>query len=270
MGKPRIITRKEAGLALPVKFSGWMRLPAPEVWIHHSVTSFYDADPIRGLQEIQQIAFRRGFLDFSYSWAVFLGGEIGEGRGWGVVGAHTEGHNTISHGIVFVGNYMDFAPTDKQIESVRWLIDEGIRLGKIAGPREERPNGGHRDLKATACPGTQVYSRIPLLRLPWTELAPPAPPPQHQQLVEKVRMNPVIKKGSSNTQAVKILQALLIVHARDLCLFFSKGDLDKWVDGVFGDSTEYVLSTWQERTKNLSHERGFAGPDTWQWLCVTG
>lgn len=261
---PRIISRREAGLLLPKQFSGWMKLPAPRVWFHHTVTPDYLGDIPAGMREIQKIAFGRGFFDVSYSWMFFLDGTIGEGRGWGVVGAHTLGDNTGSHGFVFVGNYENLVPTPAQLASARWLLDEGIRTGKIRA--DVQPTGGHRDRIATACPGKHVYARIPDVRagtlLPAPNPAPqpsPQPVPVRDTFKEKVMANPVLKVGASG-HYVSILQALLGVHARDLT-----GDLNRFVDGDFGENTERVLRTWQARTKALSAD-GICGPATWAWL----
>lgn len=181
----RIVSRKEAGLALPRKFSGWMKLPAPEVWVHHTVTSEFLDDPAAGARRIQQIAFERGFYDISYSFLIFNDGTIIEGRGWGVVGAHTSGHNAVSHGLSFVGNYETGEPTDTALAAAAWLIDEGIRLGKMSPPRSERPNGGHRDLASTACPGRNVYNQLYILRH-----TPAVDPPPASEEDEMLILNP--------------------------------------------------------------------------------
>jgi hypothetical protein len=176
------LTRAQAGLALPRQFAGWMRLPARDVWIHHTVTGTYlpNPGPAAGARAIQQIAFSRGFNDISYSFLVFHNGMIVEGRGWGVVGGHTRNHNSTSHAICYVGNYQDtHHPTRQQEESARWLISEGQRLGYIA--TGTKPTGGHRDVGATACPGVRVYTTIPRLRIPWVQAPAPTPTPAGQE-----------------------------------------------------------------------------------------
>lgn len=42
---------------------------------------------------------------FYFSFVVGGDGLVFEGRGWGVVGAHTKGHNHDTLGIAFMGNY---------------------------------------------------------------------------------------------------------------------------------------------------------------------
>lgn len=44
-------------------------------------------------------------MSVCFSFLVGGDGTVYEGRGWGVVGAHTKGHNHDSLGIAFMGNY---------------------------------------------------------------------------------------------------------------------------------------------------------------------
>lgn len=85
-----------------------------------------------------------------------------------------------------------------------------------------------------------------------------APPPSSNSFAERVRMNPELRRGSTG-HYVKLLQALLVVHARDLV-----GDANSFIDGDFGPNTERVLTTWQART-TLS-ARGVCDGPTWAWL----
>ncbi|MCI0545560.1 MAG: peptidoglycan-binding protein, partial [Actinobacteria bacterium] len=74
---------------------------------------------------------------------------------------------------------------------------------------------------------------------------------------EVVMALPTLQQGASGHH-VKILQALLTVHAGDLV---PKG----FIDGDFGTITERVLRTWQGRTGKLAAD-GICGPATWRWL----
>ncbi len=143
-----------------------MAVPAKEVWIHHSVTAPSHAGDI-DVRRLQRIAFGRGFADISYSFVIHPSGEVYEGRGFGIVGAHTEGHNSISHGICFIGDFTNSLPTRSALDACRWLIAEGIRLGKFSAGVQ--PTGGHRDASgaSTACPGTNLYKEISYLRQPY-------------------------------------------------------------------------------------------------------
>lgn len=72
---------------------------------------------------------------------------------------------------------------------------------------------------------------------------------------------PLLQRNSTGFY-VQMMQALMIVHARDLA-----SDVG-FVDGVFGPHTEEVLRTWQARTKVLEPD-GVCGPNTWRWITGT-
>lgn len=92
---------------------------------------------------------------------------------------------------------------------------------------------------------------------PITAPAPqPAPtPPAAPDFKERVMSLPVLKEGASG-HYVKIMQALLIVHA---------GFPGSGVDGQFGPATARSLREWQGRTGKLTAD-GICGPATWAWL----
>lgn len=120
---------------------------APEVWLHHSVTTVTD-DPCRDMKIIEAVGIAR-FGRFSYSYAVHPSGVVLEGCGH-LVGAHTEGRNSTSYGIVLIGNYEHVDPGAIQIAS---LIDT-INILRYAGHVHPRPLvRPHSDVKPTACPG---------------------------------------------------------------------------------------------------------------------
>lgn len=53
--------------------------------------------------------------------------------------------------------------TDAQVQAARGIIAEGQRLGHIAANFNVR---GHREVKATACPGKNAFARIHEIRTP--------------------------------------------------------------------------------------------------------
>ena len=114
----------------------------------------------------------RGWDGIAYSFLIAPSGRIFEGRGWGRSGAHTEGRNSIAAGICFLGHGDKWPATDAQWASTRWLIGEGIRLGKL----QRRPKiTGHKDYsqKGKTCPGTLIY---PLLQAKLAGIDGPAGP----------------------------------------------------------------------------------------------
>lgn len=168
-----IVSRAGWGATAPR--GGPMPLPAREVWLHHSVTPV-TVDPAADMRVIERVGVQR-FGRFSYSWAVHPTGVVLEGAGV-TIGAHTGGRNSTSFGIVLIGNYDDLSVTDPQMAAtadlIRWLMATGKLLPGTY------PTGGHRDLKATSCPGARAYPRIGELRrlvanppeeddMPWTQ-----------------------------------------------------------------------------------------------------
>jgi hypothetical protein len=154
------------------------------VFIHHTVVVDDDSTPNewesvdevkRRMRQLQTI--RRADLgaDVPYSMVAFCmsNGDLMlcEGRGIDRSGAHTAGHNTPALGISFQGDFENDAPParlDLHLAAVSsWLRrlreQEGfVNLGTV------RPLGrevfGHRDVKASDCPGKHIFDRLSLIR----------------------------------------------------------------------------------------------------------
>lgn len=157
----RIILRSEWG-ARHDNGSGSAPLPASEVWLHHSVTASagpsatqeQDAAKIRDIEAVGESRFGTGI---SYTWLITEAGRIFEGHSVGRLGTHTGGRNSIARAICLVGNYDNLTPTPAQLVAVAWLLQKAKAEGWI---RQARLNGGHRDVKATGCPGNKAYAVI--------------------------------------------------------------------------------------------------------------
>lgn len=104
----------------------------------------------------------RGFADIDYNHLVRgTTGEIYEGRGWNVVGAHATGYNTNGVGICVIG---DGPISVAAKRSVRWLYEQyNARCGRTLTLR------GHRDVATTGtdCPGNTIEA--------WVRAGLPAP-----------------------------------------------------------------------------------------------
>ncbi len=123
-------------------------------WLHHTVTKAPQtgiAAEKAAMRELQRIAFGREFFDISYSYVVFPSGRIYAGRGFGVSGAHTQGHND-DIGVALCGNYETQKVTDAQKAAVLWL------KGKL-GAGQMKP---HCATYATACPGKNAKATFNL------------------------------------------------------------------------------------------------------------
>jgi hypothetical protein len=123
--------------------------------IHHSALSH------AGPAEIQALHMdRRGYADIAYHFLIDPDGVIYEGRDIHIRGAHVQGYNTGSVGVVLLGNFNAEPPTSAQIESLTGLVDYlrytyGIRF--LAGHKDypgQSPDG-------TECPGDNLYPLLP-------------------------------------------------------------------------------------------------------------
>jgi len=157
-----------------------MRQSAIRTFIHHSVTPS-GPDPARIVRAIEKAHLSKFGVAVGYSWLIAPNGDLYEGQGWGRVGAHTHGHNSTSHGICFLGNFTKATPTLEAVDAAVALIRSGIALGHIASGAPVDP---HSAVKATGCPGGNLASELPQIRVRVTHGTPP-PPPQRAMLRRK-------------------------------------------------------------------------------------
>lgn len=133
-----------------------------EVIIHCAATPegrAVSVDTIRGWH------LARGWKDIGYHWVVLLDGTVMPGRPEAEVGAHVEGHNAGTIGVVYVGGVAADGKTAKDtrtpaqkaalIETVTALIAKYPTIRKITG---------HNQYAAKACPSFDVR-RDPLGKL---------------------------------------------------------------------------------------------------------
>ncbi|MER7244127.1 N-acetylmuramoyl-L-alanine amidase [Kribbella sp. NPDC000426] len=117
----------------------------------------------------------RGWCDLGYNFLVDRFGRIFEGRYGGaqlpVLGAHTAAYNSNSFGVAVIGNFEQAAPPAAMLEStarvIAWKLDANYRSPQATirlDGSSLHTVSGHRDTKATACPGTQLYNKLGWLR----------------------------------------------------------------------------------------------------------
>lgn len=82
-----------------------------------------------------------GWADIGYNFLVGEDGNVYEGRGWSLVGAHCVGYNSKSIGISVIGDYTSRKPTAAALNTVKALIQCGISKGLI---RSNYVLRGHR------------------------------------------------------------------------------------------------------------------------------
>jgi hypothetical protein len=119
--------------------------------VHHS--AFPSTEPL----EVQELHMDvRGFADVGYHYLIDVEGTIFEGRQINIRGAHVQGYNTGSVGIVLLGNFNEDLPSGEQLVHLRLLVDY------LRYRYDIRYLAGHRDYPGqspdgTECPGNNLY-----------------------------------------------------------------------------------------------------------------
>lgn len=89
----------------------------------------------------------RGWSGVGYHYIVRKNGDVEKGRPDDKLGAHVQGHNHHSIGVVLTGNFMSDVPAGAQMDALDKLLVELKR--KHPKAKVVR----HRDLQNTSCPG---------------------------------------------------------------------------------------------------------------------
>lgn len=110
---------------------------------------------VREIQAFHQNT--RGWCDIGYNFLVCKHGDIFEGRGWNKVGAHAPNHNAAAIGVCFLGN--DDPDLDDTTPQARAAVKSLLR-DLITKAGHSIQVLGHRDVKATSCPGNELYDWI--------------------------------------------------------------------------------------------------------------
>ena len=173
--KPNIVTRTEWG-AKPLSLlavgesglydaetnpEGVLYYPEDLRAVLNTIVVHHSAIPNVSPAEIQELHMdRRGFADVAYHFLIDSEGVIYEGREIDIRGAHVQGFNTGSVGVVLMGNFNKEQPTEVQLTSLRALVDY------LRYTYEIRYLAGHKDYPdqspdGTECPGDNLYPLLP-------------------------------------------------------------------------------------------------------------
>lgn len=117
----------------------------------------------------------RGWCDLGYNFLVDRFGRAFEGRYGGaqfpVLGAHTGSFNASSFGVSLIGNFDTVVPPKPMLEMtariIAWKLDANYRSALatvVLDGSKLHTVSGHRDTKATACPGKNLYAQLPWLK----------------------------------------------------------------------------------------------------------
>lgn len=159
-GSCRYVTRAEWGARAP-RSSSYMGNSVPYVFIHHTAgaecnTTASCMSQMRGIQNFHMDS--RGWSDIGYSFLIGGDGNLYEGRGFNVQGAHTSGYNSVGYGISFIGDFTSKLPTSgAQNAYFRAVNDCLLPQRKISTSYQMY---GHRQPGTTACPGDTLYPTI--------------------------------------------------------------------------------------------------------------
>jgi len=127
-------------------------------FIHHTVTDecFDEQSCISMVKSVQNDHMKK-WDDIGYSFLIGEDGRVYEGRGWGVVGAHTLHYNAAAYGFSMIGNFMKKVPNKKALKAVKAIINCGVQKGFI---KKNYELFGHMDGYCTECPGDKLYNLI--------------------------------------------------------------------------------------------------------------
>lgn len=148
------MVRRDAWGARPAKGKKVViAAPVRDLFLHHSASPDGGPETIRSIQRFHQET--RSYVDIAYTWLYSPRDRVFyEGRGPGVLGAHTRGHNRTSHAVCVLGNYESTVPPNHVIAD---LAEWAHWHGGYWGPSVYKP---HNSVSATACPGKHLIAFI--------------------------------------------------------------------------------------------------------------
>lgn len=118
--------------------------------LHHTTGTYRGVQSVRGIQAFHQ-GPERLWSDIAYNFLVAPTGEIFEGRGWGMVGAHAKGRNSESIGVAYIGDGGRSVPEAAKRSILLLAREADERFGVLR-------RVGHRDVGSTVCPGDVLYA----------------------------------------------------------------------------------------------------------------
>ena len=176
--RPAMVRRADWGAAAPRQRHGTASVRA--VVLHHTVnrndyTTREAPAIVRAIQAHHQRTM--GWSDIGYNFLIDRYGGVYEGRAGGieagVVGAHAAGYNTGTSGVSIIGNYESGGATRSGLDRAAHVLAWQARIHRIdlqdgarttVSGRSIPTFLSHRDVGSTACPGQNLYDRLPEIR----------------------------------------------------------------------------------------------------------
>ncbi|XP_066587040.1 peptidoglycan-recognition protein SA-like isoform X2 [Prorops nasuta] len=156
---PHIVPR--GGWAtIPPKSINYLIVPIPYVIIHHSVTPECTTrsgcvNRLENIRDYHMTDLKSN--DIGFNFMIGGDGNIYEGCGWTLEGAHTYGFNKRSISIMFVGNFQEKKVNSTFLDLAHKLILCGKDQGML---REDVKVIGGRQAISTASPGLELFLQI--------------------------------------------------------------------------------------------------------------
>ena len=121
------------------------------IYLHHTVTSREAS-----IESINKIHTDRGWQKVSYHIATNYEGKLFFLNPLTKYTYHTKGKNKKGISIVLIGNYEEYYPSKEMITMTRFIIEQLCNTPNlyIEGIK------GHKDVKATLCPGKYAYTEF--------------------------------------------------------------------------------------------------------------
>lgn len=130
--------------------------PTPHVVVHHGAAGTSSLATLRQYERHHRLT--NGWATLGYNFAI-AEGKVWAGRGAGRQGAHAQGRNRDTHGIVVVGDYSSREPSDRDLHALVALLRHGADRGWWMPSLL-----GHRDVGTSSCPGETLYRLLPEIR----------------------------------------------------------------------------------------------------------
>lgn len=233
------------------------------IFLHHTTGATLGAelsdDWVRNIQRQHQA---QGWDDIGYSFLYDAFGNVFEGRGWNVIGAHTPGWNDEAHAFAYLGDGDQPLPELAQ-GALRWLIAESDRrFGAL-------PINGHRQAKSTHCPGDWIFNHRGDFRGGSVPTPPPIPNPSPPQPPGVDWLEEVIAQMRTidlrNAASVPVRDNNLVDNLQGLLTATQNKAWDpKGIDNVGGANTLAAVNRFQEWA--FGKADGIVGPNTWRRL----
>lgn len=156
----KIISRNEWKARNPVSIEP-ITQEVGHVIIHHSFwpgfckSKYGCKASMRQMQDLHMDT--NGWDDIGYTFAIGGDGNIYEGRGYGIVGAHAPNYNNRSIGLLFIGDYSHTLPTPNMLKLAKEFIDYSVLQKQL---KSDYILYGHRQVRDTECPGQALYNEI--------------------------------------------------------------------------------------------------------------